>query len=71
MIKQDNINKVLISTLSSSGIFFKTVDGRYYFKEKEAIDYVIKVTEKVVTKKIKKEDSNIITTTSSNFKKKK
>ncbi len=55
MIIQGNINKVLISTLSSSGIFFKTADGKYYFKEKEAIDYVLKVTEKTLTKKISKE----------------
>jgi hypothetical protein len=45
---------VLKSTLSSSGIFIKTVDGKFYFKEKEALDYIIKVTEKVLTKKLEK-----------------
>lgn len=39
------------STLKSSGLFFKTVDGKFYFKEKESLDYIIKVTEKVLTKK--------------------
>ena len=43
---------MLKSTLSSSGIFIKTVDGKFYFKEKEALDYIIKVTEKVLTKKL-------------------
>jgi hypothetical protein len=45
----------LKSTLSSSGIFFKTVDDKWYFKEKEAFDYVLKVTEKEVSKKLEKE----------------
>jgi hypothetical protein len=66
-----DINKVLKSTLSSSGIFFKTVDGRYYFKEKEAVEFIIKVSEKVLTKKLEKEkkESKSITTTSSKKKK--
>jgi hypothetical protein len=50
-----DVNKVLKSTLTSSGIFFKTVDGRYYFKEKEAVEFLIKTSEKVLTKKLTKE----------------
>jgi hypothetical protein len=67
------MNKVLKSTLSSSGIFFQTNEGKYYFKEREAIDYVIKATEKVVTKKMEKEkkDSKSLSTTSSNKTKRK
>ncbi len=49
-----NINKVLKSTLLSSGIFFRTVDNKYYFKEKEALDYIIKVAENILTKKMEK-----------------
>jgi hypothetical protein len=51
--------KVLKSTLSSSGIFLKTADDKYYFKEKEALDYIIKVTEKVLTKKLEQEQKEI------------
>ncbi len=42
------------STLCSSGLFFPTEDNRYFFKEKEALNYIIKVTEKVLTKKLEK-----------------
>lgn len=45
---------MLKSTLSSSGLFFKTEEGKYFFKEKEALDYIIKVTEKVLTKKLER-----------------
>jgi hypothetical protein len=61
---------VLISTLSSSGIFFKTTDGKYYFKEKEAIDYVLKVTEKTITKKMSKEKSGKVLSSTTNKSKK-
>jgi hypothetical protein len=47
--------------LCSSGLFLRTIDGKYYFKEKEALDFIIQVTEKVITKKLtkeKKEKSN-------------
>lgn len=43
---------MLKSALSSSGIFFKTIDCKYYFKQKEAFDYVVKVAEKDITKKL-------------------
>jgi hypothetical protein len=68
-----DVNKVLKSTLSSSGIFFKTVDGRYYYKEKEAVEFIMKVSEKVLTKKLEKEkkESKSLTTTSSKKKKSK
>jgi len=66
-----NIYKVLKSTLSSSGIFFKTVDLKYYFKEKEALDYIIKITEKVITKKIEKENKFIKNSNNKSNKKKK
>jgi hypothetical protein len=60
-----------VSTLSSSGIFFKTADGKYYFKEKEAIDYVLKVTEKTLTKKMGKDKQSGNTSSSTTNKSKK
>lgn len=54
LIFQGDINKVLKSTLCSSGLFIQTEDNKYYFKEKEALNYIIKVTEKVLTKKLEK-----------------
>lgn len=45
---------MLKSTLCSSGLFIQTDDNKYYFKEKEALNYIIKVTEKVLTKKLEK-----------------
>jgi hypothetical protein len=66
------MNKVLKSTLTSSGIFFKTIDNKFYFKEKEAFDYILKVTEKVLTKNLEKGKSmNKITTISDTGSKKK
>jgi len=50
-----NITKVFKSTLSSSGIFAKNEDGKWSYKEKEAVEYVLRVTEKLLTKKIEKE----------------
>lgn len=52
------------STLCSSGFFFQTEDNKYYFKEKEGLNYIIKVTEKVLTKKLEKniKDSKTSTT---------
>jgi hypothetical protein len=55
----------LKSTLSSSGIFIKTVDGKFYFKEKESLDYIIKVTEKVITKKLEREKKEVKSSTKS------
>jgi hypothetical protein len=63
---------VIKSTLRSSGLFFKTVDDKFYFKEKEALDYIIKVTEKVLTKKMEKNKSDSKTSsTKSSIKNKK
>jgi len=59
----------LKSTLTSSGIFFKTIDLKFYFKEKEAFDYVIKVTEKVLTKNLEKEKKEMLNTTTQSSKK--
>jgi len=55
-----NINKVFKSTLSSSGIFLRSKDGLWCYKEKEAIDYVLRVTEKVLTKKIETEKKGAV-----------
>jgi hypothetical protein len=59
----------LKSTLTSSGIFFKTIDGKFYFKEKEAFDYIIKVTEKVLTKNLEKEKKEMLNSTTQSSKK--
>jgi hypothetical protein len=64
----------LKSTLSSSGIFIKTVDNLWYFKEKEALDYIIKVTEIFLTKNMEKQEKKELknsSTKSSNSNKKK
>jgi hypothetical protein len=67
-----DINKVLKSALSSSGIFFKTVDEKFFFKEKEAVEFIIRVSEKVLTKKLEKEkkESKSISSTSTGKSKK-
>ena len=46
--------------MSSSGIFAKLQDGRWVYKEKEAIDYVLRVTEKLLTKKIETEKKSAV-----------
>jgi hypothetical protein len=61
----------LKSTLSSSGIFIKTLDSKFYFKEREAVDYIIKASEKVLTKKMEKKDINKSISTKSSLKSKK
>lgn len=48
------------STLSSSGLFSKSKDGMWCYKEKEAIYYVLRITEKVLTKKIEKEKKGAV-----------
>jgi len=35
-------------------LFIQTEENKYYFKEKEALNYIIKVTEKVLTKRLEK-----------------
>ena len=50
---------VLRSALSSTGVFEKNIYGLWFYKEKEAMDYIIKINEKILTKKFemeKKED---------------
>ena len=46
---------VLKSALSSSGVFEKNTYGLWFYKEKEAMDYIIKINEKILTKKLEKE----------------
>jgi hypothetical protein len=46
---------VLKSALSSSGVFEKNIYGLWFYKEKEAMDYIIKINEKILTKKLEKE----------------
>jgi len=55
-----NINKVFKSTLSSSGLFAKSTDAKWSYKEKEAVDYVLRVTEKLLTKKIENERKDAV-----------
>ena len=53
------MTSVLKSALSSSGVFEKNIYGYWFYKEKEAMDYIIKINEKILTKKFeneKKED---------------
>ena len=52
---QGNINKVFKSTLCSSGLFNKVEDDKWFYREKDAIDYVLRVTEKLLTKKLESE----------------
>ena len=69
-----NIHIVLKSTLNSSGIFFKTSEDTYYFKEKESMDFIIKTIERELKKKIskdKKEMKNSLSSKKSIKKKKK
>jgi hypothetical protein len=40
----------------------KTTDDKYYFKEKEAVDFIINVSEKVLTKKMEKKDGKSLST---------
>ena len=54
-IKQGNINKVFKSTLSSSGLFIKFNTGKWSYNEKEAVNYVLRVTEKILTKRLDKD----------------
>jgi len=53
-----NMLKVFKSTLTSSFIFQKTIDGKWFYKKKEAIDYVLRVTEKILAKKLEKEKNS-------------
>jgi len=46
---------VLKSALSSSGVFEKNTYGLWFYKEKEAMDYIININEKILTKKLEKE----------------
>ena len=46
---------VLKSTLNTSGIFYKTDDDTYFYKEKESVDFVIKTVERELKKKISKD----------------
>lgn len=46
------------STLSSSGLFVKTIQGKWCYNEKDAVDYVLRVTEKLLTKRIEKDSKN-------------
>lgn len=41
-------------------MFSRTQDGRWNYKEKEAIDYVLRVTEKLLTKKIETEKKKTV-----------
>ena len=50
-----DINIVLKSTLNTSGIFYKTGNDTYYFKEKESMDFIIKTIERELKKKISKD----------------
>lgn len=43
------------STLGSSGFFCKNEDNLWMYKEKEAISYIVRTTEKMMSKKIEKE----------------
>ena len=46
------------STLCSSGLFSKLQDLKWIYKEKEAIDYVLRITEKLLTKKLNTEEKS-------------
>lgn len=41
--------------MSSSGVFTKDIYGSWFYKEKEAIDYIIRISENILTKKLVKE----------------
>ena len=43
------------STLYSSGVFIKNDLCEWYYKEKEALDYILKINEKILTMKLNKE----------------
>ena len=60
-----DIHIVLKSTLNSSGIFFKTSEDTYYFKEKESMDFIIKTIERELKKKISKDKKEIKSSLSS------
>lgn len=45
---------MLKSTLCSSGLFEKVTEFEYYYKEKEALEYIIKITENIITKNNRK-----------------
>jgi hypothetical protein len=49
----------------------KTADEKYFFKQNEAVDFIIKVSEKVLTKKMEKKEVKSLSTTYSKGKKKK
>lgn len=55
----DDSRSVLNSTLKSSGIFLKTDEGLYYYKEKESMDFIIKNMERELKKKMSKEKKEI------------
>lgn len=55
----DDSKSVLNSTLKSSGIFLKTDEGLYYYKEKESMDFIIKNMERELKKKMCKEKKEI------------
>lgn len=48
----------LKSTLNTSGIFYKTNEDTYFYKEKESMDFVIKTVERELNKKISKDKKN-------------
>ena len=57
---QGNINKVFKSTLCSSGLFNKLQESKWIYNEKDAIDYVLRVTEKLLTKKLESEEKRAV-----------
>ena len=62
---------VLKSTLNTSGIFYKTDDNTYFYKEKESVDFVIKTVERELKKKINKDKKETKSSLSSKKHKKK
>lgn len=55
----DDVRSVLNSTLKSSGIFYKTNEGLFFYKEKESMDFILKNMERELKKKISKEKKEI------------
>ena len=43
------------STLFTSGVFEKNHNGLWFYKEKEALDYILKINEKILTKNLNME----------------
>ena len=52
--KKGDIGKILRSTLTSRGLFFKTRDDKWFYHEQESYNYVIREVEKYVTKNLSK-----------------